>query len=1217
MRFPNHAQMVHRHHQPRRHPHPSRLLALALGGFIATAAPLPPLQADDDFIPRRQEKPPGPALTPQEALEKMTVPEGFVVELVASEPEIVNPVAMTIDEQGRIWITESVEYPRHAPGPGEDRIKVLEDTTGDGVADKVTVFADGLNIPCGIAVGHGGVWVSNAPDILFMQDTTGDGVADHIEVVVTGFGRADTHELPNSLTWGPDGWLYGLNGVFNPSVIRHQGKEHRFTCAVFRIHPRTREFEVFAEGTSNPWGIAFDPNGSLFLSACVIDHLWHVTETGYYRRQSGAYPPFTWRIESIVEHRHQMAAYCGLVYFDSDAFPEDWRDVLFMGNIHGGAINGDVLERRGSTYFATPRDDIFTANDVWFMPVSQKVGADGHLYLLDWYDRYHCYQDAMRDPEGVNRTHGRLWRLRYAGDGDREPVRGPFPNLGEASDDQLVDLLGAANVYHRETAQRLLQERDSDHARPRLQELALADDTPHKHRMHALFALVGAGQLDESFHLDLLNHDLPILRAWGARAAGNARNETPAAVTARLLELTADPEPDVLLQVAIAAGKIDALDTADVLAQVLVRAGDDPLIPRIVWQNLHPELEQHGRRFVAAIADADLGQTAGVREILPRAVERLLAVGDIDADTIAGLLQLLLEQEQHGVVAASLEQIGQRVRSGEVRDARLATLREPLDPVLDDILAGGPDRPLFFDTAVTAASWRHPRAIEALQNVLQSPDQPEQNRLAAVEALISIGDEGVLESVGHILHRDSGRSGFLARSVLQALGRSDHDAVPAVILGQWDQLDEAERPVAVETLTQRGAWSIAMLEAIAGGEIDRDALNLNQVAGLMAGENERIHELVLETWGNVRLERNPDREQLIAEVHERARRVPGDPVNGRIVYQNACAACHLIHGEGNDIGPDLTHNGRGSFEQLLSNILDPNLVIGPAYQLRTVTLHDGRVLAGMIAEENDQRVVLKMIGGQSETIARDQVAQIVTAPVSFMPEGLEQAMTEQDMIDLLAYLSYDLPPDHPEATLIAGAPTPGYVDPARVQLPAEVENLLLEATISSNMPTDSHGLRGEPHHMIFDPSAGAFIADSEWHEFGVEHRATIGVVAESDPIWWLAEWDQPVEANLILLSGSYPNQRQPDTGWRIELRVDGEWETLEQGIGGWYDSGRFGWGGPGRRARSFDAFRVSLFSRDDNNPLESIHLRGEPGVSWVIARIDGEVVIEPESESDR
>jgi putative membrane-bound dehydrogenase-like protein len=362
----------------------------------------------------------------------MKVPAGFTVECVAHEPDLVNPVAMTFDERGRVWVCESLEYPRHEPGPGRDRIKVLEDTDVDGRADCFSIFAEGLNIPSGIAVGHGGVWVANSPDLLFLEDTDGDGRADRQEVVVTGFGRADTHELPNSLTWGPDGWLYGLNGVFNRSRIEQGGRKYDFTCAVWRVEPRTRRFELFAEGTSNPWGIAWDHAGSMFLSACVIDHLWHIVETGYYLRQAGAYPPHAWKLGSIVEHAHQKAAYCGIHCFDSDAYPPEYRDRLYMGNIHGGCLNVDVLERRGASYFARPADDFLTANDAWFMPIAQKTGPDGSLYVLDWYDRYHCYQDAGRDPTGIDRLRGRLYRVRY---GDT-PHAAPF-DLSRETDDEL------------------------------------------------------------------------------------------------------------------------------------------------------------------------------------------------------------------------------------------------------------------------------------------------------------------------------------------------------------------------------------------------------------------------------------------------------------------------------------------------------------------------------------------------------------------------------------------------------------------------------------------------------------------------------------------------------------------------------------------------------------------------------------------------------------
>ncbi len=262
--------------------HSQRAIAFVLlvGGLSMSARA-------DDVVPHRQDQPPNEPYSPAEAVARMTVPDGFRVELVAAEPDIVNPIAMTFDDRGRIFVTESVEYPRKPAGRGRDRVKILEDTDGDGRAERVTVFADGMNIPTGVAVGYGGVWVLNAPDLLFLREKDGKEVSR--EVVFTGFGRADTHELPNSLTWGPDGWLYGLNGVFNPStIVAKDGRRHSFTCAMWRYHPRTRDFQVFAEGTSNPYGIAWDTEGSAIIEAChwANDHLFHFVETGIYNRQA-------------------------------------------------------------------------------------------------------------------------------------------------------------------------------------------------------------------------------------------------------------------------------------------------------------------------------------------------------------------------------------------------------------------------------------------------------------------------------------------------------------------------------------------------------------------------------------------------------------------------------------------------------------------------------------------------------------------------------------------------------------------------------------------------------------------------------------------------------------------------------------------------------------------------------------------------------------------
>jgi putative membrane-bound dehydrogenase-like protein len=610
------------------------LVLLLLVPFAAHAA---------DVIPHAQDKPPGPALSPAEAIAKMKVPEGFTVELVASEPDLVNPVAMTFDEKGRIWVTESLEYPRKQPGAGQDRIKVLEDTDGDGKADKFTIFAEGLNIPSGIAVGHGGVWVANSPDILFYPDADRDAKPDgEPQVVVTGFGRDDTHELPNSFTWGPDGYLYGLNGVFNQSRVKYaEGNPNfktdhpgwQFTCALFRIHPVTREFQVFCEGTSNPWGVAIDGEGSFFISACVIDHLWHLVETGYYHRQGGPYPPFTWKIDSIVKHKHQKAAYCGIHWFDSDAYPEQYRGKLYMGNIHGNCINVDSLKRDGSTYAGSGEPDFLTADDAWFMPVGQETGPDGSLYILDWYDRYHCYQDANRDPNGIDRLKGRLYRVRY-----KDTPRAAGMDLAKESDEQLIARLGAGNDFVRTTARRLLHERTMLPSRripvrdKLLPETALSSTAPRAQRLEALWTLISSDHTDaehhrlpDSFYEQVLAHPDPTFRAWGVRGLANG-GQVSDGLKAKLVSLAGDSSPDVRLQVVIASRKIDGLDPLPLLVEVLAKAGDDPLIPHIVWQNLHPLLAAQSDAFLAEVKKYDLKATPSLAKIMPRVTERILAV---------------------------------------------------------------------------------------------------------------------------------------------------------------------------------------------------------------------------------------------------------------------------------------------------------------------------------------------------------------------------------------------------------------------------------------------------------------------------------------------------------------------------------------------------------------------------------------------------------------
>jgi putative membrane-bound dehydrogenase-like protein len=1160
-------------------------------------------------IPRGQSKPPGPPLSPADAIKKMTVPEGFSVELVAAEPDLVNPVAMTIDERGRFWVCESVEYPRSSPGKGADRIKIMEDTDGDGTCDKFTLFADGLNIPSGIAVGHGGVWVANSPDILFLQDTDGDGKADKQEVVVTGFGRTDTHELPNSLTWGPDGWLYGLNGVFNHSHVRYsktnpnfkEGQPGwKFTVAMFRIHPVTREFQVFAEGTSNPWGIAFDKNGSAFLSACVIDHLWHITESGYYHRQAGAYPPFTWKIESIVDHKHQQAAYCGIHYFDSDAYPLAYREKLYMGNIHGGCLNADEIHRDGSTYHGKPLPDFLSANDAWFMTVAQKTGPDGCLYVLDWYDRYHCYQDARRDPKGIDRLKGRLYRVRY-----KDTPRVKDFDLGKQSDAELVALLSAENDFIRSTAQRLLIERkvavDKDSAAAKqLVDLVLNNKVKLKFRLQGLWAIGSVGPFDVELHDVLLHHQEPALRAWAVRFAGN-QGELDERLKGRVVALASDDSAHVRLQVAIAARKLEAVDAMSVLLEVLSHSGKDPLIPRIVWQNLHPLLESGTDHFLELVSAQSLQQSPALADLMPRIVDRVLASEQAGTVEIAGLVALLLNANTEGdALKRSLAVLSQQIQTGQIKADERAQLAAALAKPLAAMLEAGGGDDTAVDVAVLAASWGDNSAVNVVHDVLVSADQPELRRLAALEALTANKDERTMAAVHSILSQPKRSSQQFRASVIAALGQLEDLAVAKKLIELYPTLDDQLQPRVIELLTSRGSWSESLVTAVADEKISRNAVNVNQIRKLFAtASSEQIQQLE-KVFGKLRTERNEDRARVIEEISTMLAKTKGDPHKGIATFSKMCGQCHKIYGSGADVGPDITRNGRGDYRQLLSNMFDPSLVIGASYQARTVLTVDGRVLTGLIAEETPQRVVLKVQGGKQEIIAADDIEQMKVSKLSMMPEDLEKQLKPQELADLMAFLTLDKHPDDPTAKFISGTPR---MDLASYALPETAKNLLATAKLESNTSKFGNGRRGKEADVIYLPSKQAFLAESQWHEDGVPMQKDLGVVSEESPVYWQATWDKPVEINTITLSGCYPNQPQEKTAWKIEVHREGDWQTLERGLGGWVSDRRYLWGGESADVISIEGFRVSMFSPDLSTPVKSLHFRGEEGFSWFVGKL--------------
>ena len=1015
------------------------------------------------LIPHAQDKPPNDPRDPETAAKMMTVPEGFTVEVVAAEPDIVNPVAMAIDERGRFWITESLEYPRREPGVGKDRVKICEDTDGDGKMDKFTVFLDGLNIPSGVAVGHGGVWIANSPDILFVPDADRDGQPDGpAQVVVTGFGRTDTHELPNSLTWGPDGWLYGLNGVFNYSHVKYPKENPNFkedhkgwplTCAMFRIHPRTREFQVFCEGTSNPWGIAFNDEGEAFISACVIDHLWHLVETGYYHRQGGPYPPFTWKIESIVKHKHQKAAYCGIHYFDSDAYPEQYRGKLYMGNIHGGCINVDRIERDGSTYKGFGEPDFLTANDAWFMPVVQKTGPDGCLYILDWYDRYHCYQDANRDPAGIDRLKGRLYRVRYK-DSPRTPKG--F-DLAKETDEQLIERLGAKNDFIRWTATRLLQERGTANFTPQLFQnflnTRLQPSVIHSRQAMFVIAAITPNLNDDMFSRFVSSlifmspsaDELKLRQSWMIRILG----DTPRQSQRMAKSLDSMPAKfDVKsashqekLQYAIQLNKLPTRSSGVLKGwlTLLSHSDGDKLLPQIIWQNLHPRLEEQADAFVAILSESDFLKSKPVAELMPRVADRILGRQKFDAEPVAQLF-VLLRDDHPQVGRQVLDVISAKVQSGELKGEKLDQLKVAMAEPLTPLLAGQTTHPLASDAALLAASWGDPRGLPQVRRSFTTRGVQADLRLKSLSALISAKDDGVLSAVSDVL-ADKDQAAEFKSQVLLAIARLEDAKVADAILIQFAAMEPSLQPSAIELLTQRASWSMRLLAQVGEKKIAATAINLNQARRIQALKDKDLSELLNRHWGQVRDTRNPDRDKVVAEMKSliRNEKTPGDPFAGEKVFKRVCAACHKIYGEGPDIGPDITLNGRNDFNQLLSNVFDPSLVIGAGYRVCTVVTTSGRVQSGLLVEDSLQGVVLKPVDvgaksrtvaasdapvavavGKQEVIPRDEIDEFKLNELSLMPEGLEKQLTPQEIIDLFAFITLDKHPKDPSAKRLPG-----------------------------------------------------------------------------------------------------------------------------------------------------------------------------------------------------
>ena len=945
-------------------------------------------------------------LSPEDAATAMTVPAGFKVKLFAGEPDVKQPIAFTIDDRGRLWVAEAYSYPLHVPADkARDRILIFEDADGDGHFDTRKVFADKLNLVSGLEVGFGGVYVGAAPNFLFIPDQDGDDVPDGPPVILLdGWAFQDTHETLNSFNWGPDGWLYGCHGVFTHSVVGKPGTPEAgrvpIDAGIWRYHPTRHVFEVFAEGTSNPWGVDFDDHGQAIETACVIPHLYHMIQGARYERQAGPHiNPYTYDdIKTIADHRHYVGgnphggngrsdtsggghAHAGALIYLGGAWPEEYRGSLLMNNIHGARLNRDTLEPKGSGFVGRHAPDFLMAHDRWSQVISLKTGPDGQLYMIDWYDKNQCHHFNI---EGHDRTNGRIFKVEYEG-------ASPTPvDLAKLPDDALVALQLDRNEWQVRHARRVLQERGPKPAvHEALARIAFSHPEESR-RLRGLWALHATGGLDDAQVARGLDDEGPYVRAWTIQLAIDREKPPTPALLGKLAELAkADPSPVVRLYLASACQRL-GLDQRSPILSGLVRHGEDAKdhnLPMMDWYAAEPLAAADPSSALRLARESEIPI---VRAYLAR---RVAAVGTPEA--LAALVEALRLEDRPDALAGMLR---------EANEALKGRTGAPMPPAWPDVYKKLSPIGAAREGATTLGlTFGDPAARDALRTVLDDPKAGAGPRRDALAALLKVRVPGLAEDMQRLAADPD-----LRGPAIRGLASYDDPKTPEVLLSAYEKLPAADRRDALNTLATRVASAKALLAAVESKRLPHGDLSADLVRQLHNLKDRSVDAQLSKVWGSVR-ETGEARVKLIARTKATLSSPPKDKDRpdvslGRAVYAKTCAQCHTLFGEGGKVGPELTGSNRADLDYVLANVLDPDALIGKDYLAHVVATADGRTLTGIIKAEDKDAITL-VTANETLVLPLSTVEDRKASEKSMMPDDLWGPLSEREIRSLIAYLA--------------------------------------------------------------------------------------------------------------------------------------------------------------------------------------------------------------------
>ena len=993
----------------------------------------------------------GPTL-PSLAATKLSLHPEFDLSLVASEPLVEKVISLDWAPDGKMWVAETPEYPNgrlinkndnpiypnreretgpNAPKlesrPAHDRISWLEDSHGDGHIDTKHVFYEGLELVTSFVFYKDGVIVEQAPDILWLRDTDGDGKADTVVKLYTGFGTFDTHAVMNNMRWGRDGWIYSAVGYSAGDPKSGDGSKSfgHITAGVFRFRPDGSAVEQVASGSCNTWGFDFAPDGEMFYTTATCgEHLLHIVmpEKALARGSIGeirasAVIPDHQKVAPLVHHKRQaylqidwvgmFTAAAGCCIYDGGAWPGRWNNALFVHEPTVSLVHNDMLSPKGATYLAQKeagREDteFLAGSDLWFRPIHARVGPDGALYVVDWYNQAAVHNDTRGPAHGAHnaatrpdRDHhfARIWRVQH-----KQAKKLTALSLDTHNPAAWLQALSSENGWLRMTAHRLTTERGGEAEVKPLSDIFGDTQAGPITRMHALYLLEDLGKLDDDLLLAAIKDKEPIIRKNAFRIVSERDNSDNVPDVDVVKTAINDPDPRAQLNAFVALGTCEqSAETAEAVVAAWPGLKDPYTQSAAIGSTYRYPMLFEEAAFAAQ-------NPAGVVDFVSH-LTRLIA-NKQDADITAKLLGMIARQP---AAADGLKEVVLETLAAHLRPSLLlawdATLQASFSALLKSTRPGVADAvlPLVarWDREGSLASELKP-LITQLRGKLSDTTLPDDQRAQVIANLVGVRkmDAEIVPSLGALL--GSAAALPLQQKAAEALGKTgDRDAGTQLISAYPRVVPELRDPVFGQ-IVKRAEWTLALLQSLSDKQIDSKLLGPANIHRLRTHSDKAVALKAGQVIDALRGPEQKQKETLIAQLRPVVEQPGGNVENGHKIFTANCIPCHKLKDEGRDLAPNLTGMGAHGPADLLVHIVDPNRQVEPNFYSTSIETKDDQSFDGVIARENNVELLLRNASGDF-TIRKDNIKTRRATGLSLMPEGFE-ALGAQGLHDLLTFL---------------------------------------------------------------------------------------------------------------------------------------------------------------------------------------------------------------------